>query len=317
VGSQQAAPLVVRGCTVYVGVASWTDPTITARGVFYPDDARSAEGRLRYYSSQFPLVEVDTTFYALPARQTAVNWADRSTPGFVFDIKANALMTGHASEVARLPIELRDSLPSSLAGERRVYAKDLPSELDDEVWRIFRDALEPLHGSGKLGAVFLQYAPWVVPTRDSPAMLERVRERLGDIPIAVEFRNAAWLSDRLRGRTWDLLAKLGLSYTMVDEPQGTPTSIPPLLHVTRRELAVIRLHGQRADTWAKRGVPAVEKYRYLYSDAELDLWAGHVVDLAKTTERLHVVFNNCYANYGVTNAAELIAKLTRQRVKKD
>jgi uncharacterized protein YecE (DUF72 family) len=312
VGSRSAAPFVVQGCAVYVGVASWTDPTITARGVFYPDDARSAEARLRFYASRFTLVEVDTTFYALPVRQTAMNWADRSPTGFVFDVKANALMTGHATEVARLPADLRNALPSSLAGERRIHAKDLPSELDDEVWRIFRDAVEPLHASGKLGAVFLQYAPWVAPSRESPAMLERARDRLGDIPIAIEFRNSAWLSDRLRERTWDLLSRLELSYTVVDEPQGTPTSIPPLLHVTRRGLGVIRLHGQRADTWAKRGVPAVEKYRYLYSDAELDLWAGHVVDLAKTTERLHVVFNNCYANYGVTNAAELIAKLTRQ-----
>ena len=101
-----------------------------------------------------------------------------------------------------------------------------------------------------------------------------------------------------------------MSYTSVDEPQGTPTSIPPLVHVTAKSLGVIRLHGQRADTWAARGVPAVEKYRYLYSDAELDLWAGHVVDVAARAERLHVVFNNCYANYGVTNAAELIMRLT-------
>jgi uncharacterized protein YecE (DUF72 family) len=104
-----------------------------------------------------------------------------------------------------------------------------------------------------------------------------------------------------------------MSYTSVDEPQGTPTSIPPFVHVTHRALGVIRLHGQRADTWAARGVPAVEKYRYLYSGEELDLWAGHVIEAAGGAERLHVVFNNCYANYGVTNAAELIKRLTGGR----
>ena len=137
-------------------------------------------------------------------------------------------------------------------------------------------------------------------------MLEQVRERLGDIPVAVEFRNAAWLSERLRTRTWDLLARLGISYVAVDEPQGTPTSVPPLVQVTHRRLAVIRLHGQRADTWAARGVPAVEKYRYLYSPAELEVWVSRIIEAAEAAENLHVVFNNCYANYGAVNAAELI-----------
>jgi uncharacterized protein YecE (DUF72 family) len=314
VGSFPSTPLVVGGCRVFVGAASWTDPTFTARGVFYPDDARTAEGRLRYYASRFPLVEVDSPFYALPTVPMALNWIDRTPDTFVFDVKAHALMTGHATEVARLPAELRAALPSELAGVSRVYAKDLPPELDDAVWSIFRMAIEPLHASGKLGAVFLQFAPWVAPTRESPAMFERVRERLGDLPVAVEFRNAAWLSERLRARTWDLLARFGMSYVAVDEPQGTPTSMPPLVQVTAPRLAVIRLHGQRADTWAARGVPAVEKYRYLYSVAELDAWAARIIAAAEAAEQLHVVFNNCYANYGAVNAAEMIQLIASQLV---
>ena len=51
---------------VRIGTASWTDPTMTAAGVFYPDGADSAEERLAYYASRFPLVEVDSTYYALP-----------------------------------------------------------------------------------------------------------------------------------------------------------------------------------------------------------------------------------------------------------
>jgi uncharacterized protein YecE (DUF72 family) len=309
VGSFPATPLVVRGSRVYVGTASWTDPTFTARGVFYPDDARTPERRLRYYASLFPLVEVDSPFYALPTPQLARGWIERTPDSFVFDVKAHALMTGHATEVARLPSALRAALPPELAKASRLYARDLPAELEDEVWRLFREAIEPLHASGKLGAVFLQFAPWVTPTKVSPAMLERARERLVGVPIAVEFRNAAWLSERLRARTWDLLARLDISYVAVDEPQGTPTSVPPLVHVTHRGLAVIRLHGQRADTWAVRGVPAVEKYRYLYSPAELDAWVARIMEAAEAAERLHVVFNNCYANYGAVNAAEMISRL--------
>lgn len=310
-GSFTATPLVVRGARVRVGVASWTDPTFTAKGVFYPDDSRTPEKRLRYYSSRFPVVEVDSTYYALPTVETARAWVDRTPENFSFDVKAFALMTGHPTEVSRLPGILKEMLPPALARVKRVTAEELPAEFVEATWRIFRDACAPLHGAGKLGAVFLQYAPWIAPDKDSPAMIERAIERLDGLPIAVEFRNAEWMTDRLRDRTWKLLEKLGASYVAVDEPQGTPTSVPPLVRTTQRRLAVIRLHGQRVDTWAARGVPAVEKYRYLYSSAELDEWAEKVVEAAATAENLHVIFNNCYANYGAVNAAEMIAKLSR------
>jgi uncharacterized protein YecE (DUF72 family) len=295
---------------VRVGVASWTDPTFTAKGVFYPDDARTPEKRLRFYASRFPVVEVDSTYYALPTVDTARAWVERTPDDFTFDVKAFALMTGHPTEVSRLPKTLKAILPAALAKAKRVTAEELPTEFVEETWRIFRDACAPLHEAKKLGGVFLQYAPWIAPGKDSPAMIERAIERLGGLPIAVEFRNAEWMSDRVRERTWRLLETLGASYVAVDEPQGTPTSIPPLLKTTQRRLAVIRLHGQRADTWAARGVPAVEKYRYLYSPVELDEWAKKVVEAAATADNLHVIFNNCYANYGAVNAAEMIARLS-------
>lgn len=294
-----------------MGVASWTDPTFTAKGVFYPDDARTPEKRLRYYASQFPVVEADSTYYALPTIDMARAWVERTPDDFTFDVKAFALMTGHPTETSRLPKTLKAMLPPALAKAKRVTAGELPAEFVDETWRIFRDACAPLHEARKLGGIFLQYAPWIAPDKDAPAMIERAIERLGGLPIAVEFRNAEWMAERLRDRTWRLLETLGASYVAVDEPQGTPTSIPPFLKTTQRRLAVIRLHGQRADTWAARGLPAVEKYRYLYSSVELDEWAKKVVEAAATAENLHVIFNNCYANYGAVNAAELIRKLER------
>jgi uncharacterized protein YecE (DUF72 family) len=255
---------------------------------------------------------VDSSYYALPTPALARGWVERTPDDFRFDVKAFALMTGHPTEVARLPADLRADLPAALVRAKRVTAEELPPELTDRAWSLFRDACLPLHESGKLGAVFLQYAPWIAPDKDSPAMFERAIERLAPLSIAVEFRNAEWMSERLRDRTWSLLERLGISYVGVDEPQGTPTSIPPLQRVTNRRLAVVRLHGQRADTWAARGVPAVEKYRYLYSGAELDEWAERVIAVAAAAENLHVIFNNCYANYGAVNAAEMIARLVRR-----
>ena len=66
-------PARVRICDtdVLFGTASWTDKTMTAPGVFYPDNVKSADARLRYYASRFPVVEVDSTYYALPARRMA------------------------------------------------------------------------------------------------------------------------------------------------------------------------------------------------------------------------------------------------------
>ena len=100
---------------------------MTAGTVFYPSGADSAEERLQYYASQFPLVEIDATYYALPARRTAELWRDRTPPDFIFDVKAHALMTGQPTEVKRLPKVIREALPAELAEKRRIYARDLPT----------------------------------------------------------------------------------------------------------------------------------------------------------------------------------------------
>ena len=56
---------------ILVGTCSWTAPTLIESGRFYPSWARSAEARLNYYASQFPMVEVDSTYYALPSERTS------------------------------------------------------------------------------------------------------------------------------------------------------------------------------------------------------------------------------------------------------
>ena len=99
VGEARAIPLPGGG-TVSVGTAGWTDPTLIAPGVFYPGHATSAEDRLRYYAQRFPLVEVDSCYYALPSRRSAELWVERTPPEFTFNLKANALMTGQPSEAS-------------------------------------------------------------------------------------------------------------------------------------------------------------------------------------------------------------------------
>src|ERR671914_13942 len=179
-------------------------------------------------ATTLPPVEIDSTYYALPAERTASLWADRTPREFVFDVKANALMTGHMTETSRLPKELRDALPPDLASKRRIGAETLPDELRDEVWRMFLSALEPLRRSGKLGSVLLQFPPWFGPSRrNADAILDAVR-RLGDVQSAVELRNAKWFDGRTAERTLKLLGDRAIPFVMVDEPQGHPNSVPPV-----------------------------------------------------------------------------------------
>jgi uncharacterized protein YecE (DUF72 family) len=70
-------------------------------------------------------------------------------------------------------------------------------------------------------------------------------------------------------------------------------------------LAIVRFHGRRAETWEKAGVPTVERFRYLYDRSELEEWAPRIREASRQAKETHVLFNNCYSNYGATNAVEM------------
>jgi uncharacterized protein YecE (DUF72 family) len=295
---------------VRVGTASWTDPTMTRGGVFYPRGVSSAEERLRYYAGQFSTVEVDATYYSLPDRANAELWAERTPPDFVFHVKAHALMTGQPAEVARLPKGLVDYLPGDVAARSRIYAKDLPHDLDVAVWNYFLDALAPLNDVGKLGGVLLQYPRWFLPTPQNKQLLADAAERLNGTPGAVEFRNHLWFASAQSTQwTLDLLRDLGLTHVAVDGPQGLESSVPFVPSVTTPALAMVRLHGRRAATWEAQQVPTVERYRYLYTAEQLVPIMPLIERAAREAARTIVFFNNCYGNYGATNAREMIRLL--------
>ena len=297
------------GGTIRVGTASWTDPTMTAPGVFYPTGADSAEDRLTFYASRFPLVEVDATYYALPSRRTSELWVERTPPDFTFDVKAHALMTGQPTETRQLPKDLRAALPAELAAKARIYAKDLPDELRGAVWEWFVDGLEPLAQVGQLGSVLLQYPRWFFTSSENRELILEATERLGDLRCAVEFRSASWFNEKNAERTLRFLEEHGIPLVMVDGPQGFKSSVPPIAATTSPDLAVVRFHGRRADTWEAQGIATVERFRYLYGRAELEEWVPRIRQVAAQAKDTHVLMNNCYANYGSTNAREIAALL--------
>jgi uncharacterized protein YecE (DUF72 family) len=296
------------GGRVIVGTASWTDPTMTAPGVFYPPGADSAEDRLAYYASQFPLVEVDATYYALPSRRVAELWRERTPPDFTFDVKAHALMTGQPTETKRLPKSIREALPDELREKPRVYGKDLPEEIIDVVYTGFADALEPLREAGQLGSILLQYPKWFFPSNESRDAILEARDRLGGLDVAVEFRHGSWFNEKNAERTLAFLEGHALPFVMVDEPQGFKTSVPHVYAVTSPRLSLVRFHGRNTATWEAKGVSPAERFRYLYDRDELAEWAPRIADAAARSEETHVLMNNCYANYGAVNARQ-IAKL--------
>lgn len=295
----------VAATRVDFGVAGWTDPSLLAAGAFYPVGCTTPEQRLRYYASRYSMVEVDATYYALPTRAMATAWATRTPDDFTFDIKAHALMTGHPTDVRRLPDWLRRAMPRSPSTDARIYSSDLPDELSTEVWRRFRDALAPLRDVGKLGAIMLQFPRWFTPTRDAAAALRRAKEMLGDDLGTIEFRNRAWMEGRIAERTVALLRELELSYVVVDGPQGMESSMPPTVAITDPRLVVFRLHGRRVATWEAKNDPVTERYRYLYDDEQLRWWLPYVRETAFNVARVHMTFNNNHSNYATTNAAEM------------
>jgi uncharacterized protein YecE (DUF72 family) len=300
------------GGTIRIGTASWTDPTMTAAGVFYPSGADSAEERLQYYASRFPLVEVDATYYSLPVRRTSELWVARTPPDFTFDIKAHALMTGQPTETKRLPKELREALPAEIAEKSRIYAKDLPDDLKGDVWAWFADGLEPLVDAGQLGSILLQYPRWFFTSSENRDTIEEAVDRLRRVGMtpAVEFRNATWFNEKNIERTLRFLGDRQVPLVMVDGPQGFKSSVPPIVAATSPDLAVIRFHGRRAETWEAQNIKTVERFRYLYDEGELEEWVPRVRAAAGQAAQTHVLFNNCYANYGATNALQL-AELLR------
>jgi uncharacterized protein YecE (DUF72 family) len=297
---------------ILVGTASWTDPSLLACGRFYPPEARTPEERLKFYAAQFPIVEVDSSYYGMPAERTAKLWVERTPNSFTFDIKSFSLFTHHPTPPRVLPKDIRESLPAQTLEKRNLYISDVPPELVNELWRRFESALLPLDSAGKLGVVLFQFPPWFLPGRDSFQYLDRLQERLPQYRSAVEFRAPHWLANGNAERTLSFLSERGMPYVVVDEPQGTRASVPPVIAATA-PISVVRFHGRNQAAWAKRQASVAEKYDYLYSEHELREWVDPVHRLAGEAEEVHVLMNNCREDQAVVNARQLAILLGAMR----
>ncbi|MET9930073.1 MULTISPECIES: DUF72 domain-containing protein [unclassified Streptomyces] len=283
---------------IRVGTCSWTDKALVSSG-WYPKGQRDAEGRLRYYATRFPVVEVDSTYYGLPSTRNSLLWAERTPEGFRFDVKAFSLLTGHPTRPEALPADLRPAFA------RQRGRDGVDPGLLDEVWNRYSAALEPLREAGRLGTLLFQFPHRLVPGGPAVEFLRRCRERAAGWPVAVEFRNPGWWHEEYADATAALLTELDAAAVAVDMTQTLTTSVPPVVRVTSPDLALVRFHG-RNTAWGTG--TKEERFRHDYTPEELSEWTPRIRAMAERAREVHVLFNNCCGDAAV-RAAESMRQL--------
>jgi uncharacterized protein YecE (DUF72 family) len=279
---------------ILVGTASWADPGFIAD--WYPEGL-PARKRLAWYAEHFSLVEVNSTFYAIPTLHAVETWVEQTPDDFVFDIKLPQLLSRHAMAVERLPPDIRQ--------RARVHAGkvELTPAIERAVAKRLLEVMTPLSESGKLGAFLLQLTPGFSPRDHTLDELDGVVRHLEGFKLAIELRNRGWVTGPQLAKTKAYLRERGLTYVGVDAPQSEHFTVMPSIDLgARSELAYIRAHGRNTRGYIT-GRDVATRFNYVYSETELDEIAARAEELATLSSEVHVVFNNNKSNYAPKAAA--------------
>jgi uncharacterized protein YecE (DUF72 family) len=295
---------------IRVGICSWTEKTLIQSGEFYPRNVTSAEGRLRYYASQFDTVEVDSVYYAIPDPKTAWLWDMRTPSDFTFHIKTYGALTGHAINPQTLPKDLQ-AQAGPAGNPKSVYVKD--NTLLGLIASRLRDSLEPLHRAGKMGLMVFQYPPWFTFSTRNLDYILHCKQWMNDLPLAVEFRHGSWLRPGRQRDVFRFLGENSITYVSADEPQYGDLSTVPFVPAVTGNTAYFRLHGRNTENWLKKGVETSLRYAYRYSEKELEGFIPHIEEAAARSETTYVMLNNCHTGYAVQNAARIKELLKKGR----
>jgi uncharacterized protein YecE (DUF72 family) len=293
-----AAPVRLGQSQVRFGACSWADRALVREGTFYPRKTLTASERLAYYCSQLPLAEIATTYRFPPTPDLARQWASRTPDGFVLDVRAWSLLTFNPTLPDSLFEDLQDAVRPETRNRRRLYADHLPDEALAECWSRFAHALRPLHDSGRLGVVLLQYPSWWSPKPETRSALALARDRLGDYRVGVEFHSPKWLAGDQCEATLEFLEQNDLAFVCIDGPPAGRRAIPEVVAATA-DVAVVRFQGRRLepdDSWP---------WPYRYTDAELSEWVPRVSELAASADEVHLLFDNGWGSDPVDNARSL------------
>jgi uncharacterized protein YecE (DUF72 family) len=269
---------------IVIGTSSWADPGFIEE--WYPEDLPARE-RLAWYAEHFEAVEVNSTFYAVPAQSTVQRWVKETPDEFTFDVKLHRLLSRHSAGLDSLPKELRKPAKTTPKGRVRLDDK-LEKALADEVL----EAVDPLAAAGKLGSFLLQLSPGFAPRSNELDELAALVERLAPHPVAIELRRSSWLRGDRAEQTLAWMEAHGAVWVCTDMPDADHLTImPPLDAVTNPRLAYFRAHGRNAEGYI-RGRSVAERFAWRYSDEELEEIGTRVHELAEEAGDVHVMFNN-------------------------
>ncbi len=292
---------------ILVGTASWTDPGFVER--WYPK-GMPAHQRLQWYAEQFEMVEVNSTFYAVPDARTVERWCAATPSQFLFDLKLHQLFSFHAVRTKMLPPALQKTARSDEAG--RVVVTE---SLRDELLKYFLAVAGILKRDHKLGVLLLQLSPAFSPRKHELTELEPLLVRLKDYAIAVEFRNRNWTAPAELDSIVKFLRSHHATLVSVDAPRDEHFTVMPsdVDEVTNPRVAYLRLHGRDATAY-KTGKTVAARFNYDYSGDEIEEVAERANKLAATAEEVHVVFNNNALDYA-PRAALRLRKALKQIVR--
>lgn len=289
---------------ILVGTASWTDPGFVEH--WYPKGMPAVD-RLSWYAEQFQMVEVNSTFYAVPAPRMVERWC-RSTPdAFVFDVKLHQLLSRHSTAAKLLPPAVRRRAEIDAKGKVK-----LTPAIEEAMITEVLGPVKLLQEFGKLGALLLQMSPAFSPKLHQLQELETLLCAFKSYRIAIELRNRDWThADRLK-ETLQFFRKHSAAFVNVDAPaQEHFTIMPPDLNeVTTPELAYLRLHGRDAKAYTT-GKTVASRFNYDYNDSEIAEVTERSTNLAQKAKEVHVVFNNNALDYAPHAASRMRVALAQ------
>lgn len=259
--------------TITFGLTTWTEhPALIHQ--------QQRPVTLNEYAQSLPTVEVDTFFYALPQMSTIQNWLAQVPAEFQFIIKAHQGMTLHQKNQQRGELE--------------------------QLFQQYRRTISPLVAAGQLKTILFQFPPYFDAQLKDIDYLRLIRLWMGDLPIAVEFRNNSWYQPGVIDSLLDYCRELKFTLVAADEPHDTVTSVPFYLATTNPQLALVRLHGRNRTGWDNAG-KTWRKTRtlYRYNDQELATLAEQLRSLQPQPQEICVIFNNNSGGDAAPNALQL------------
>ncbi len=263
-----------------------------------------ARERLPWYAERFQAVELNASFYGVPAESTVQRWDEVTPPGFTFDVKLHRLLSRHAAGLDSLPPDLRDGVETSARGRVR-----LVPELEAEILDRTVAALQPIEHAGKLSSLLLQLTPAFAPGDHELEELTPLIERAAPRRVAIELRHRGWVEGERATDTFAFLSEVGATYVGVDAPQEEHVPImPPVDAVTRDDLAYIRAHGRNAHGYMS-GTTVAERFGWRYTDEELGEIGDRARRLAEDADEVRVMFNNNRSDDAPTAARRFRALL--------